>query len=69
MLSSTSAKIAQGEILQLQHKNESDLLEDTYIKIISLKNASLFSAATKQVHVYQVVVKKKKMHWSHMVKI
>ena len=47
LLSSTSAKIAQGEILQLQHKNESDLLEDTYIKIISLKTASLFSAATK----------------------
>ena len=47
LLSSTSAKIAQGEVLQLQHKGEADLLEDTYIDIISLKTASLFSAATK----------------------
>jgi|TARA_B110000881_G_C18556923_1_gene507497 octaprenyl-diphosphate synthase len=47
LLSSTSAKIAQGEVLQLQHKGEADLLEDTYIKIISLKTAALFSAATK----------------------
>ncbi len=47
LLSSTSAKIAQGEVLQLQHKGESDLLEDTYLDIISLKTASLFSAATK----------------------
>ena len=47
LLSSTSAKIAQGEVLQLQHKGEADLLEDTYINIISLKTASLFSAATK----------------------
>ena len=47
LLSSTSSKIAQGEVLQLQHKNEADLLEETYIKIINLKTASLFSAATK----------------------
>ncbi len=47
LLSSTSAKIAQGEILQLQHKGEADLLEETYVKIINLKTASLFSAATK----------------------
>ncbi|MDC1096762.1 polyprenyl synthetase family protein [Pelagibacteraceae bacterium] len=47
LLSSTSAKIAQGEVLQLQHKGEADLLEETYIDIISLKTASLFSAATK----------------------
>ncbi len=47
LLSSTSAKIAQGEILQLQHKGEADLLEETYINIINLKTASLFSAATK----------------------
>ena len=47
LLSSTSAKIAQGEVLQLQHKGEADLLEDTYIDIINLKTASLFSAATK----------------------
>ena len=47
LLSSTSAKIAQGEVLQLQHKGEADLLEDTYIDIINLKTAALFSAATK----------------------
>ena len=47
LLSSTSAKIAQGEVLQLQHKGEADLLEDTYINKINLKTASLFSAATK----------------------
>ena len=56
LLSSTSSKIAQGEILQLQHKGEvlqlqhkgeADLLEETYIDIINLKTASLFSAATK----------------------
>ena len=47
LLSSTSAKIAQGEILQLQHKNEIDMLEETYLKIISSKTAVLFSAATK----------------------
>ena len=47
LLSSTSAKIAQGEVLQLQHKGEADLLEETYLEIINLKTASLFSAATK----------------------
>ena len=47
LLSSTSSEIAQGEVLQLQHKGEVDMLEETYLKIISLKTASLFSAATK----------------------
>ena len=47
LLSSTSSEIAQGEILQLQHKSEIDILEETYLKIISSKTASLFSAATK----------------------
>ena len=47
LLSSTSAKIAQGEILQLQHKGEVDMLEETYLKIISSKTAVLFSAAAK----------------------
>ena len=47
LLSSTSSEIAQGEILQLQHKGEIDILEETYLKIISSKTASLFSAATK----------------------
>ena len=47
LLSSTSAEISQGEVLQLQHKGEIDILEETYLKIISAKTASLFSAATK----------------------
>ena len=47
LLSSTSSKIAQGEVLQLQHKGEADLLEENYIKIINLKTAALFSAATR----------------------
>ena len=47
LLSSTSAKIAQGEVLQLQHKGEADLTEETYLKIINLKTASLFSASTR----------------------
>ena len=47
LLSSASAQIAQGEILQLQHKGEIDMLEETYLKIISSKTAALFSAATK----------------------
>ena len=47
LLSSTSSKIAQGEVLQLQHKSEVDMLEETYLKIISAKTAELFAAATK----------------------
>ena len=47
LLSSTSAEISQGEVLQLQHKGEIDMLEETYLKIISAKTASLFAAATK----------------------
>jgi octaprenyl-diphosphate synthase len=47
LLSSTSSKIAQGEVLQLQHKGEVDMLEETYLKTISAKTAELFAAATK----------------------
>ena len=47
LLSSTSSKIAQGEVLQMQHKGEIDMLEETYLKIISAKTAELFAAATK----------------------
>jgi octaprenyl-diphosphate synthase len=32
--------------MQLEHKGEADLLEENYIKIINLKTAALFSAAT-----------------------
>ena len=47
LLSSTSSKIAQGEVLQLEYKGEIDILEDTYFHIINWKTASLFAAATK----------------------
>ena len=47
LLSSTSARIAQGEVLQLEHRGEVDLLEETYFNIISMKTAALFAAATK----------------------
>ena len=47
LLSSTSSKIAQGEVLQLQHNREVDMLEETYLKIISAKTAELFAASTK----------------------
>ena len=47
LLSSTSSKIAQGEVLQLQHKGEVDMLEETYLKIISAKTAELFAASTR----------------------
>ncbi|OUW73556.1 MAG: octaprenyl-diphosphate synthase [Pelagibacteraceae bacterium TMED216] len=60
LLSSTSSKIAQGEVLQLQHKGEADLLEETYIKIINLKTAALFSAATKTGACLGILENKKK---------
>jgi len=47
LLSSTSSTIAQGEVLQLEHKGEIDLLEETYFNIISMKTAALFAAATR----------------------
>ena len=47
LLSSTSSKIAQGEVLQLEYKGEIDILEETYFNIINSKTAALFSAATR----------------------
>jgi octaprenyl-diphosphate synthase len=47
LLSSTSSKIAQGEISQLEYKGEIDILEETYLNIINSKTASLFAAATR----------------------
>ena len=47
LLSSTSSTIAQGEVLQLEHKGEIDMLEETYFNIINMKTAALFSAATR----------------------
>lgn len=47
LLSSTSSKIAQGEVLQLEYKGEIDILEEIYFNIINSKTAVLFAAATK----------------------
>ena len=47
LLSSTSSKIAQGEVHQLEYKGEIDMLEETYFKIINSKTAALFAAATR----------------------
>ncbi len=47
LLSSTSSKIAQGEVYQLEYKGEIDVPEETYFKIINSKTAQLFAAATR----------------------
>ena len=48
LLSSTSSKIAQGEVLQLENNGEIDLLEETYFDIINSKNClHCFAAATR----------------------
>ena len=47
LLSSTSSKIAQGEVLQLEYKGEIDILEEKYFSIINSKTAALFAAATR----------------------
>jgi octaprenyl-diphosphate synthase len=47
LLSYTSSKIAQGEVLQLEYKGEIDILEEIYFNIINSKTAALFAAATK----------------------
>ena len=47
LLSSTSSKIAQGEVSQLEYKGEIDILEEKYFSIINSKTAVLFAAATR----------------------
>lgn len=47
LLSNVSAEIAQGEVLQLQHRNEVDITEQVYLNIVTQKTASLFGAAMK----------------------
>jgi octaprenyl-diphosphate synthase len=47
LLSYTSSKIAQGEVLQLEYKGEIDILEEIYFNIINSKTAALFAAAAK----------------------
>ena len=47
LLSSTSSKIAQGEVMQLEYKGDIDILEEVYFNIINSKTAALFAAAAK----------------------
>ena len=47
LLSSTSSKIAQGEVSQLEYKGEIDIFEEKYFNIINSKTAALFAAATR----------------------
>ena len=47
LLSSTSSKIAQGEVLQLEYKGEINILEEIYFDIINSKTAALFAAASR----------------------
>ena len=56
LLSSTSSKIAQGEVLQLEYKGEIDILEETYFDIINSKTASLFAAAANSCAVFEFMI-------------
>ena len=47
LLSSTSSKIAQGEVMQLEYKGDVDILEEAYFNIINSKTAALFAAAAR----------------------
>ena len=47
ILSQTSAILAEGEVLQLQHEGNPDLDQEIYRQIIDAKTASLFSAACR----------------------
>ena len=47
LLSSTSSKIAQGEVMQLEYKGDIDILEEAYFNIINSKTAALFAAAAR----------------------
>ena len=55
LLSSTSSNIAQGEVLQLQHKGEIDMLEETYLKIISAKTVSLSRSRNLMAAVFMMI--------------
>ncbi len=47
VLAKTSAKIAEGEVLQLSTKGDMSSGQDTYFKIIEAKTAILFAASTQ----------------------
>ena len=52
--------------MQLQYKGEVDMLEETYLKIISAKTAELFAAATKVGAILSDSDTKEKMHLNFM---
>ena len=45
ILSETSDRLSEGEILQLEKSIKKDISKETYFKMVSDKTASLFSAA------------------------
>lgn len=45
ILSSASARIAEGEVLQLVTANDTETTEDAYLEVITAKTAQLFAAA------------------------
>ena len=47
ILSDASAIIAEGEVLQLMTANEPKTTEETYLKVVRSKTATLFAAATR----------------------
>lgn len=47
ILSNTSNKIAEGEVLQLLNCNEPNTTEDQYMQVIQCKTAKLFSSAAQ----------------------
>jgi len=47
ILASTSAVLAEGEVMQLVTSNDTETSEDSYLEVITSKTASLFSAACK----------------------
>ena len=49
LLSSTSSKIAQGEVMQLEHKGEVDILEETYFDIINPVSYTHLTLPTKRI--------------------
>ena len=58
LLSSTSSKIAQGEVSQLEYKGEIDILEEKYFNIINSKTAALFAAAANKAAVFEFIILK-----------
>ena len=59
LLSSTSSKIARRSFTTTAQK-EVDMLEETYLKIITAKTAELFAALQKLERLYLMLIIKKK---------